>query len=258
MPATKKLSARKTNGTRKRKNLVLEQKAKKYRLMYEEMVSKHEFPCEVAYNIVLLLMQRRDAYLFERYTKSSLPGLKKMIEFIEEIKTPAGKPWFQLLYLKARFNVSKTQKITKEEYLADHSNYDLIIYRSNDKKTEQILGKDMYSVEFGKLLKLVCAADLTEFYANKMYQRGLPHGGQIRYYIDCDGQKSDFMIQMCPAVASPETQKLLADDISQYQAIGRGLGINTIGWHSPKMGKFAHGLFWMLIKFWRFFAKKTK
>lgn len=158
--------------------------------------------------------------------------------------------------MKARFNDTKTQKITKEEYIADHHKHDLILYRNGDRKTQQVLDKDTISVEFGKLLKLVCAADLSEFYRNKMYQRGQPHGGQIRYYIDCAGQKSYFMIQMCPAVASPETQKLLTDDISQYQAIGRGLGIQTIGWYSPKMGKLTHGLFWLGIKFWNIFTRK--
>ena len=158
--------------------------------------------------------------------------------------------------MKARFNDTKTQKITKEEYIADHHKHDLILYRNGDRKTQQVLDKDTISVEFGKLLKLVCAADLSEFYRNKMYQRGQPHGGQIRYYIDCAGQKSYFMIQMCPAVASPETQKLLTDDISQYQAIGRGLGIQTIGWYSPKMGKLTHGLFRLGIKFWKLFTRK--
>ena len=109
--------------------------------------------------------------------------------------------------------IPKTQKITKDEYLADHPKYDIILFRTGDTKTQKVLEKDTYSVEFGRLLKLVCAADLREFYKNKMYQRGQSHGGQILYYIDCAGHKSYFMIQMCPAVASPETQKLLADDI---------------------------------------------
>ena len=290
----KRISSRKssssTSKTRKRTNLVLEQKARKFHGLYSEMVQEHEFPCEVAFNVILLLMRRRDAYLFERYNKSSLPGLNKMIGHIESMKTPAGKPRFQFIYLKARFNDTKTQKITKEEYLADHPKYDLILFRTGDRKTQQVLDQDTFSVEFGRLLKLVpftlnskptpggrrigltsvpgdwannpvstvCATDLTEFYKNKMYQRGQPHGGQIRYYIDCAGRKSYFLIQMCPAVASPETQKLLADDISQYQAIGRGLGIQTIGWHSPKMGKITHGLFRLGIKFWKLFGKKEK
>jgi len=220
------------------------------------MVGKHEFPSEVAFNVILLLMRHRDAYLFERRSKTELPLITKIIDFVESLKTPGGKPKFQFLYLKSRFDNIKTQKITKDEYLAYHIKYDLILYRNGDKKTQQVLNKDTFSAEFGRLLKLVCAADLNDFYRNKMYQRGQPHGGQIRYYIDCAGQKSYFMIQMCPAVASPETQKLLADDISQYQAIGRGLGIQTIGWYSPKMGKLTHGLFWLVIKFWKLFGKK--
>jgi len=36
--------------------------------------------------------------------------LKKMIEFIEGLKTPTGKHRFQFQYLKARFNDSKTKK----------------------------------------------------------------------------------------------------------------------------------------------------
>ena len=265
MPVTQKLNRTKnrnatnssssTSKTRKRANLVLEQQARKHREIYNNMVQEHEFPCEVAFNVILLLMRRRDAYLFERYNKSSLPTLKKMIEYIESMKTQGGKSRFQFLFLEGRFGENKKQKITKDEYLADHPKYDIILYRTGDRKTQQVLEKDTYSVEFGRLLKLVCAADLREFYADKMYQRGQPHGGQILYYIDCDGQKSDFMIQMCPAVTSPETQKLLTDDISQYQAIGRGLGI-TIGWYTPKMGKITHWFYNLGIKFWRMFSKK--
>ena len=256
----KRISSRKssssTSKTRKRTNLVLEQQARKYRRIYSEMVGKKEFPCEVAFNVILLLMRRRDAYLFERYNKSSLPTLKKIIEHIETMKTQGGKSRFQFLFLEGRTGENKTQKITKEEYLANHPKYDIILYRTVDRKTQQVLEKDTYSVEFGRLLKLVCAADLREFYADKKYQRGQPHGGQIRYYIDCDGHKSDFMIQMCPAVTSPETQKLLTDDISQYQTIGRGLGI-TIGWYTPKMGNITHWFFNLGSKFCRMFSKKN-
>ena len=121
-PSTLKLKGRQTNSsartikTLKHKttstitNRVLEQQAQKFRGLYSEMVQEHEFPCEVAFNVILLLMRRRDAYLFERYTKSSLPTLKKMIEYIESMETPGGKSRFQFLFLEGRFGDTKNTK----------------------------------------------------------------------------------------------------------------------------------------------------
>lgn len=188
--------------------------------IYHEMINKG-FQCRVAFNAIMLLTGKRKAYLFDSYRGHRFL-IEGMLKHLEKMKL------FKFYYVQHRWTKTEVgyKSITKKEYLDNidiDPSRDLIIYLKDDKETHNILKSDSANDEFGRLIGLMCAENLTDLYnSSKRYALG-----QLRYNIRYHNRIEPFMFQMCPDIMTKKSKEIIEKDFQKYKDLAKELGLRV-------------------------------
>lgn len=188
--------------------------------IYNEMISVG-FQCKVAFNVIMILAGKRKAYLFDSYRGHRFL-IEGMLKHLEKMKL------FKFYYVQHRWSKNEFgyKSITKKEYLENidiDPSRDLIIYLKDDKTTHNILKSDSANDEFGRLIGLMCAGNLSDLYdSSQRYALG-----QLRYHIKCHNRIEPFMFQMCPNIMTKKSKEIIEKDFLKYKDLAKELGIKV-------------------------------